>query len=79
MLEIEQRKQQKAEDEDRGEKYQFTILAVEEPEAHLHPHLQRLVFHDFLRWETPVFLSTHSPQIVSVAEADSFVVLKRDH
>jgi len=67
--------------ESRGEntEYQYTILAVEEPEAHLHPHLQRLVFRDFLQSQMPIILSTHSPNIVSIAEPDWFVVLLRQN
>lgn len=57
--------------------YKYTILAIEEPEAHLHPQLQRLVFRDFLRSDVPILLSTHSPNIVSVAEPDWFVLLKQ--
>ena len=53
-----------------------TILAIEEPEAHLHPHLQRLVFRDFLRRESPVLLTTHSPHIASVAPLKSVVLLR---
>ena len=55
-----------------------TILAIEEPEAHLHPHLQRLVFRDFLRRESPVLLTTHSPHITSVAPLQSVVLLRND-
>ena len=55
-----------------------TILAIEEPEAHLHPHLQRLVFRDFLRRESPVLLTTHSPHIASVAPLRSVVLLRDD-
>ncbi len=53
-----------------------TVLAIEEPEAHLHPHLQRLVFRDFLRRESPVMLTTHSPHIASVAPLQSIVLLR---
>ena len=55
-----------------------TILAIEEPEAHLHPHLQRLVFRDFLRRESPVILTTHSPQIASVSPLHSLMLLRED-
>lgn len=53
-----------------------TILVIEEPEAHLHPHLQRLVYRDFLQREAGVILTTHSPNIVSVSPVNSIVLLK---
>ena len=53
-----------------------TILGIEEPEAHLHPHLQRLLFRDFLRREAPVILTTHSPHIASVAPLPSILLLR---
>ena len=53
-----------------------TILGIEEPEAHLHPHLQRLLFRDFLRREAPVILTTHSPHVASVAPLPSILLLR---
>lgn len=53
-----------------------TMLAVEEPEAHLHPHLQRVLFRHLLASARPTTVTTHSPHLASVAPLASITLIR---
>ena len=69
-----------------------TFLAIEEPEAHLHPHVQRSAYRHFLRARSDqssdatstaptvrtILMSTHSPHIASIAPLRSLILLRHN-
>lgn len=60
----------------------FSVLAIEEPEVHLHPSLQ----YRFLKFLNDnmksnvrqIFISTHSPNITAASKLDNLIVLSKE-
>jgi putative ATP-dependent endonuclease of OLD family len=57
------------------EKTAGQLLLVEEPEAHLHPQLQRVLLATLQRKNVQVFITTHSTYITSGVPLSSHIVL----
>ncbi|MCD9540614.1 AAA family ATPase [Photobacterium carnosum] len=53
------------------------FLLIEEPEAHIHNHIQKTLFDTFNFNNTQVFVSTHSTQISSSSKISSMNILSR--
>ena len=71
---------------DKNDKTIYTSLCIEEPEAHLHPQLEKLLF-TYLNQlnkenkenKLQIFITTHSPTLASKANLDSLIMLKNNN
>jgi len=54
------------------------LLLIEEPEAHLHPQLQRVLYSTLLAKPFQAILTTHSTHITSCASLESYITLSTD-
>lgn len=56
----------------------FPLLALEEPEAHLHPNAQKQLYGQLKGIEGQKIVSTHSPYIVSQAQLEEIRYFRKD-
>lgn len=56
----------------------FSILAAEEPEAHLHPNAQKALYRQLSDTSGQVVVSTHSPYLAALANCQNLRLLKRN-
>ena len=55
------------------------FLLIEEPEAHIHTHIQKTLFDRLNYVDTQIIYSTHSTQISEVSNVESMNILGREH
>jgi putative ATP-dependent endonuclease of the OLD family len=56
----------------------FPILAVEEPEAHLHPNAQKTLYKQITDTNGQIIVSTHSPYFAAMADIVDIRSMRRD-
>jgi len=54
------------------------FILIEEPEAHIHTHIQKTLFQKIDKQKTQIFISTHSTHISSVCAISSMNILGRE-
>lgn len=55
------------------------FLLIEEPEAHIHTHIQKTLFDRLDYADTQIIYSTHSTQISEVSKVESMNIVGREH
>jgi putative ATP-dependent endonuclease of OLD family len=53
------------------------FLLIEEPESHIHTHIQKTLFNNLNKEKTQVIISTHSTQISATSKISSMNILSR--